>query len=126
VTGLYFYDNQVVEIAAGLTPSARGALEITDVNRAYLQQGTLRVELLGRGFAWLDTGTFDALLQAANFVQSIEERQGLMMSCPEEIAWRLGWIQTADVERLGHRMRSNQYGQYLLRIVAEQSPAERA
>jgi glucose-1-phosphate thymidylyltransferase len=126
VTGLYFYDNQVVEIAAGLTPSARGELEITDVNRAYLQQGTLRVELLGRGFAWLDTGTFDALLQAANFVQSIEERQGLMMSCPEEIAWRLGWIQTADVERLGHRMRSNQYGQYLLRIVAEQSPAERA
>ena len=126
VTGLYFYDNQVLDIAASLRPSARGELEITDVNRAYLQQGTLRVELLGRGFAWLDTGTFDALLQAANFVQSIEERQGLMMSCPEEIAWRLGWIQTADVERLGHRMRSNQYGQYLLRIVAEQSPAERA
>ena len=95
------------------------------MNRAYLRQGTLRVELLGRGFAWLDTGTFDALLQAANFVQSIEERQGLMMSCPEEIAWRLGWIQTADVERLGYRMRSNQYGQYLLRIVAERSPAER-
>jgi glucose-1-phosphate thymidylyltransferase len=123
VTGLYFYDNEVIEIAERLTPSARGELEITDVNRAYLRQGTLRVELLGRGFAWLDTGTFDALLQAANFVQSIEERQGLMMSCPEEIAWRLGWIQAADVERLGQRMRSNQYGQYLLRIVAERAPA---
>jgi glucose-1-phosphate thymidylyltransferase len=124
VTGLYFYDNQVVEITAGLSPSARGELEITDVNRAYLRQGTLHVELLGRGFAWLDTGTFEALLQAANFVQTIEDRQGLMMACLEEIAWRLGWIQSADVERIGRRMQTNQYGQYLLRLVAPRPPAE--
>jgi glucose-1-phosphate thymidylyltransferase len=119
VTGLYFYDTQVVDIAASLTPSARGELEITDVNRAYLAQKTLTVEVLGRGAAWLDTGTFEALLQAANFVQSIEDRQGLMIACLEEIAWRLGWIGAADVERLGRRMQGNHYGQYLLRIVSQ-------
>jgi glucose-1-phosphate thymidylyltransferase len=118
VTGLYFYDTQVVDIAASLKPSARGELEITDVNRAYLAQKTLTVELLGRGAAWLDTGTFEALLQAANFVQSIEDRQGLMIACLEEIAWRLGWIDAAAVDRLGRRMQGNHYGQYLLRLVA--------
>ena len=118
VTGLYFYDNDVVEIAAGLKPSARGELEITDVNRTYLERGTLRVELLGRGVAWLDTGTFEALLQASTFVQSIEERQGLMLACLEEIAYRRGWIDTAMVERQGKRMAGNQYGQYLLRLAS--------
>jgi len=113
-----------VRIAAGLTPSARGELEITDINRVYLEAGRLNVEILGRGVAWLDTGTFEALLQAANFVQSIEDRQGLMMACLEEIAWRLGWIQSADVERIGRRMETNQYGQYLLRLVShEHTPA---
>jgi glucose-1-phosphate thymidylyltransferase len=112
----------VVDIAASLEPSARGELEITDVNRVYLAQKTLTVELLGRGAAWLDTGTFEALLQAANFVQSIEDRQGLMIACLEEIAWRLGWIDTADVERLGRKMQGNQYGQYLLRIVSHDRP----
>ncbi len=121
VTGLYFYDNQVVEIASGLTPSARGELEITDVNLAYLERGQLHVEVLGRGIAWLDTGTFESLLQAAMFVQSIEERQGQMMACLEEIAWRRGWIGSADVERAGRRMENNQYGQYLLRLVARES-----
>src|SRR3954454_8958403 len=114
VTGLYFYDNDVVRIAASLKPSGRGELEITDVNRAYLDAGRLNVEVLGRGMAWLDTGTFEALLQAANFVQSIEDRQGLMMACLEEIAWRLGWIHAADVERSRRRMENNQYGPYLL------------
>jgi len=120
VTGLYFYDNDVLRIAAGLRPSARGELEITDVNRAYLDAGRLTVEVLGRGVAWLDTGTFEALLQASNFVQSIEDRQGLMMACLEEIAWRLGWIESADVERIGRRMENNQYGQYLLRLIAHE------
>jgi glucose-1-phosphate thymidylyltransferase len=123
VTGLYFYDNDVVRIAASLKPSGRGELEITDVNRAYLDAGRLNVEVLGRGMAWLDTGTFEALLQAANFVQSIEDRQGLMMACLEEIAWRLGWIQSADVERIGRRMENNQYGQYLLKLVANERAA---
>jgi len=118
VTGLYFYDNDVVEIAAGLKPSARGELEITDVNRTYLERGRLRVELLGRGVAWLDTGTFEALLQASTFVQSIEERQGLMLACLEEIAYRRGWIDAAMVERQGKRMAGNQYGQYLLRLAS--------
>ena len=127
VTGLYFYDNEVVRIASGLRPSGRGELEITDINRAYLEAGSLNVEVLGRGVAWLDTGTFESLLQAANFVQSIEERQGLMMACLEEIAWRLGWIQSADVERIGRRMENNQYGQYLLRLVShERTPARGA
>jgi glucose-1-phosphate thymidylyltransferase len=112
VTGLYFYDNQVVEIAASLTPSARGELEITDVNRAYLERGQLHVERLGRGIAWLDTGTYEALLHAANFVQSIEERQGLMMACLEEIAYRLGYITADNVRSLAETMPGS-YGQHL-------------
>jgi glucose-1-phosphate thymidylyltransferase len=112
VTGLYFYDNQVVDIAASLVPSARGELEITDVNRAYLDRGQLHVERLGRGIAWLDTGTYEALLHAANFVQSIEERQGLMMACLEEIAYRLGYITADNVRRLAETMPGS-YGLYL-------------
>ena len=119
VTGLYFYDNDVVRIAGALKPSARGELEITDVNREYLRAGTLHVERLGRGIAWLDTGTHESLLQASNFVQVVEERQGLMMACVEEIAYRMNYIGTADVERLAHGMRNNEYGQYLLRVVSE-------
>jgi glucose-1-phosphate thymidylyltransferase len=117
VTGLYFYDARVVEIAAGLVPSARGELEITDVNAAYLREGRLAVEKLGRGVAWLDTGTHEALLQAATFIQTIETRQGLMVACLEEIAYRLGWITAADVERIAKPMRDNAYGQYLLRVL---------
>ena len=119
VTGLYFYDNKVLDIAAGLKPSARGELEITDVNRAYLEQGTLHVEKLGRGIAWLDTGTYETLLHAANFVQSIEERQGLMMACLEEIAYRLGYITAADVRRLADAIRGG-YGHYLLEMLDQQ------
>ena len=118
VTGLYFYDNQVVDIAAALTPSARGELEITDVNRAYLERGQLRVERLGRGIAWLDTGTYEALLHAANFVQSIEERQGLMMACLEEIAFRLGYITADDVRRLAQKT-AGAYGRYLLDVLEQ-------
>jgi glucose-1-phosphate thymidylyltransferase len=118
VTGLYFYDARVVEIAAALAPSARGELEITDVNAAYLRAGTLHVEKLGRGVAWLDTGTHEALLQASTFIQTIETRQGLMVACLEEIAYRLGWIGAADVERIAKPMRDNAYGQYLLRVLA--------
>jgi glucose-1-phosphate thymidylyltransferase len=117
VTGLYFYDNRVVEIAAGLKPSARGELEITDVNAAYLADGTLHVEQLGRGIAWLDTGTHEALLQASTFIQTIEERQGLMVACLEEIAWKMGYIGTEDVLRIAEPMRRNLYGQYLIRLV---------
>ncbi|MFO8098299.1 MAG: glucose-1-phosphate thymidylyltransferase RfbA [Salinibacter sp.] len=117
VTGLYFYDSEVVDIAAGLEPSDRGELEITDVNRRYLQAGRLQVETLGRGMAWLDTGTHGSLLQAANFVQTIEERQGLKISCPEEIAWRQGWISADDVRRIGRDMDNNDYGRYLLDLV---------
>lgn len=116
VTGLYFYDNDVLQIAAGLKPSARGELEITDVNQAYLQRGKLHVELLGRGFAWLDTGTHESLLQAANFVQTIEERQGLKIACIEEIALAKGFIDAAQLERLA-RAYNNQYGQYLLELL---------
>jgi glucose-1-phosphate thymidylyltransferase len=118
VTGLYFYDARVVDIAAGLAPSARGELEITDVNAAYLRAGTLHVEKLGRGVAWLDTGTHEALLQASTFIQTIETRQGLMVACLEEIAYRMGWIGAADVERIAKPMRDNAYGQYLLRVLA--------
>ena len=114
VTGLYFYDNLVLDIAAGLTPSARGELEITDVNRAYLRLGTLRVERLGRGIAWLDTGTHETLMQAANFIETIEERQGLKVSCVEEIAYRMGYIDAEQVERLARPLIKNGYGQYLL------------
>ncbi len=117
VTGLYFYDNRVVDIAQNLEPSARGELEITDVNRHYLRRGDLRVQMMGRGMAWLDTGTHASLLQASNFVQTIEERQGLKVSCPEEIAWRKGWIGLGDVERIGRSMANNDYGQYLLDLV---------
>ena len=117
VTGLYFYDADVVDIAAGLEPSDRGELEITDVNRRYLQEDRLQVETLGRGMAWLDTGTHGSLLQAANFVQTIEERQGLKISCPEEIAWRQGWIEAEDVARMGRAMDNNDYGRYLLDLV---------
>jgi glucose-1-phosphate thymidylyltransferase len=117
VTGLYFYDNDVLGIAAGLRPSARGELEITDVNAAYLQRGTLQVERLGRGIAWLDTGTHEALLQASTFIQTIEERQGLMVACLEEIAWKMGYISADDVLRIAGPMSRNSYGQYLLRMV---------
>ncbi len=117
VTGLYFYDNRVVDIAAGLTPSARGELEITDVNAAYLAAGDLHVERIGRGIAWLDTGTHEALLQASTFIQTIEERQGLMVACLEEIAFRMGYITALDVMRIAEPMRKNSYGQYLLRLV---------
>jgi len=117
VTGLYFYDNEVLDIAAGLKPSARGELEITDVNLAYLRRGALVVERLGRGFAWLDTGTHESLLQAATFVQTLEERQGLMLACIEEIAYRMGYIDAAQVRRIAETMSNNSYGQYLLRML---------
>lgn len=119
VSGLYFYDRQVVEIAEGLKPSARGELEITDVNLAYLRASRLYVEKIGRGVAWLDTGTHDSLLQAANFIQTIEERQGLKVACLEEIAFRLGYITADDVVRLAEPLQKNSYGQYLLRVVSE-------
>ncbi len=118
VTGLYFYDNRVLDIATALKPSPRGELEITDVNRAYLETGDLHVELLGRGMAWLDTGTHEALLQASNFIQAIEARQGLKIACPEEIAHKAGWISAADVTRLAEQMKSD-YGRYLLRMLED-------
>ena len=121
VTGLYFYDNDVVGIVAGLKPSARGELEITDVNRTYLERGQLHVEKLARGIAWLDTGTHEALIQAANYIHAIEERQGLMVACLEEIAYRMGYIGAADLARLARAMESSTYGQYLFRIL-EQEP----
>ena len=120
VTGLYFYDNQVVDIARSLQPSARGELEITDVNRRYLERGQLQVEKLARGIAWLDTGTHEALMQASNYIQAIEERQGLMVACLEEIAFRMGYITANDLERLAAKMASSAYGQYL-RSVLEHS-----
>jgi glucose-1-phosphate thymidylyltransferase len=117
VTGLYFYDNQVVDIAAALKPSARGELEITDVNRTYLERGQLHVEKLARGIAWLDTGTHESLVQASNYIQAIEERQGLMVACLEEIAYRMGYIGAADLQRLARAMESSAYGQYLFHIL---------
>ena len=117
VTGLYFYDNQVIEIARSLKPSARGELEITDVNRRYLERGQLQVEKLARGIAWLDTGTHEALMQASNYIQAIEERQGLMVACLEEIAFRMGYITSSDLERIAARMASSAYGQYLRSVL---------
>jgi glucose-1-phosphate thymidylyltransferase len=119
VPGLYFCDREVVEIAAGLTPSARGELEITDVTNAYLSKGTLRVELLGRGFAWLDTGTHDSLLEAATFVETIEKRQGLKVACVEEVAYRMGYIDAARLKSLAAPMKNNGYGQYLLQLAKD-------
>ncbi len=120
VTGLYFYDNQVVDFASQLQPSARGELEITDVNRAYLDRGLLHVEKLARGIAWLDTGTHESLIQASNYIQAIEERQGLMVACLEEIAYRMGYISAADLQRLARAMQSSTYGQYLFRVLEQE------
>ena len=121
VTGLYFYDNAVLEIAAGLKPSARGELEITDLNRVYMSRGQLHVEKLARGIAWLDTGTHEALLQASNYIQAIEERQGLMVACLEEIAYRMHYITAADLDRLARAMGSSTYGQYLRRTLDQEA-----
>jgi glucose-1-phosphate thymidylyltransferase len=118
ITGLYFYDKQVVDIAGSIKPSHRGELEITDVNRVYLEQSQLSVERMSRGFAWLDTGSHDSLLDAANFIETIQKRQGLMVCCPEEIAFTKGWISTTDVEKLAHTLKKNEYGQYLSRMIA--------
>ena len=122
VPGLYFYDEQVCDIAAALKPSPRGEIEITDVNRTYLEQGQLRVEPMGRGVAWLDAGTHESLLQAAGFVQAVQERQGMMLSCPEEIAYRMGNIDRAELLRRGQLMKSNDYGQYLIRLAESELP----
>ena len=119
VTGVYFYDTQVVEVAKSLKPSARGELEITDVNRWYLERGQLHVEVLGRGFAWLDTGTQDSLIEAASFIQTIEKRQGLKVACPEEIAYHLGYIDASQMEQLATRLGKSGYGNYLLQVLRE-------
>jgi glucose-1-phosphate thymidylyltransferase len=119
VTGLYFYDPSVVEVAASLKPSARGELEITDVNRVYLERGALAVHVMGRGTAWLDTGTHESLLEAAHFIETIERRQGLKIACPEEIAFRMGYIDAAQMERLAEPMKKNAYGQYLLGVLRD-------
>jgi glucose-1-phosphate thymidylyltransferase len=125
IPGIYFYDNSVLEIARNLQPSARGELEITDVNRTYLQRGQLRVEVLGRGVAWLDAGTHESLLQASSFVQAVEERQGLMIACPEEIAYRMGFIDSEQLRFLAEKMSNNRYGQYLLDFLIEENRANR-
>jgi len=117
ITGLYFYDNEVLDIAANLAPSARGELEITDVNLEYLERDRLRVELMGRGMAWLDAGTHESLLQSANFIETLEERQGLKIGCPEEISYRKGYITADELEELAYPMRKNNYGQYLLELL---------
>jgi glucose-1-phosphate thymidylyltransferase len=119
VTGLYFYDNRVLDVAASLKPSARGELEITDVNKVYLDDGELAVEVMGRGMAWLDTGTHESLLEAGQYIATIERRQGLKIACPEEIAYRLGYIDAAGLERLGNAMAKNAYGRYLLGLLRE-------
>jgi glucose-1-phosphate thymidylyltransferase len=122
VTGLYFYDNDVIDVAASIRPSARGELEITDVNQAYLRAGKLKVEIMGRGLAWLDTGTHESLLQASVFIETIEQRQGLKIACPEEIAFRAGWISAADVQRIAEPLGKNGYGRYLINMVSEAVP----
>jgi glucose-1-phosphate thymidylyltransferase len=119
VTGLYFYDAQVCDIAASIRPSARGELEITDVNASYLREGQLAVEIMGRGYAWLDTGTYDSLMEAGQFIATLEKRQCLKVACPEEIAWRSGWIDAAQLQALAQPMAKNGYGQYLLKLLAE-------
>jgi len=124
VTGLYFYDASVVERAKALTPSSRGELEITDLNLSYLDDGELHVEMLGRGTAWLDTGTYESLLQASNFIQTIQERQGLKIACVEEIAYRLGYLSREELARLGEELKKNSYGTYLLRLAAEENAAQ--
>ena len=121
VTGLYFYDQQVCDIAASIKPSARGELEITEVNAQYLRQGQLNVEIMGRGYAWLDTGTHDSLLEAGQFIATLEKRQGLKVACPEEIAFRAGWIDAAQIEALAAPMLKNSYGQYLLSLLHEKA-----
>ena len=121
VTGLYFYDAQVCDIAASIRPSARGELEITEVNAAYLRQGQLSVEIMGRGYAWLDTGTHDSLMEAGQFIATLENRQGLKVACPEEIAYRAGWIDAAQLEKLAAPMRKNGYGQYLMKLLQDRA-----
>jgi glucose-1-phosphate thymidylyltransferase len=120
VTGLYFYDGQVTEIAKALKPSARGEFEITDLNRVYLEQGDLHVELMGRGVAWFDTGTHESLIEAANFIEIIQRRQGLKISCPEEIAYKLGYIDAAEVEAIAAGLKQNEYGRYLLKLLNDE------
>ena len=119
VTGLYFYDEQVCDIAASIAPSARGELEITDVNKQYLEQAQLKVEIMGRGYAWLDTGTHDSLLEAAGFISTLQKRQGLMVACPEEVSLNQGWIDEAQIEKLAAPLQKNHYGQYLLSLITQ-------